>query len=105
MTRTNRLLRVLPGLILLTLFCAQSSFAQQQSSSDELKALKKEIDTIKESQAAIQKDLQEIKALLRARPATQPAAPPRDIALNIDGEPFKGDKSSKVVVVEFSDYQ
>ena len=105
MTKTKRLLTVLPGLILLTLFCAQSSFAQQQSSSEELKALKKEIDTIKESQAAIQKDLQEIKALLRARPAAQPAPAPRDIALDINGEPFKGDASVKVVVVEFSDYQ
>jgi protein-disulfide isomerase len=99
------LLRVLPGLILLTLVCAQSSFAQQQSSSEEMKTLRKEIEAIKESQAAIQKDLQEIKNLLQTRLAAQPGAAPRDIALDIGGAPFKGDKSGKVVLVEFSDYQ
>jgi septal ring factor EnvC (AmiA/AmiB activator) len=98
------LLRVLPGLILLTLFCAQSSCSRQQSSSEELKALRKEIETIKENQAAIQKDLQEVKNVL-ARLTGQPGAAPRDIALDIGGAPFKGDKSGKVVLVEFSDYQ
>jgi protein-disulfide isomerase len=70
-------------------------FAQ---SSDELKALMKEIESIK-------KDLQEIKSLLG--PGRQVAAAPEvlDIALTVANSPFKGDKNAKVMLIEFSDYQ
>jgi protein-disulfide isomerase len=99
-----RKLVVLTGLAALTFLIAQSSCTKQQSSSEELKALSKEIETLKATQTAMQKDLEEIKGALRARPA-QPGAAPRDIALDIKGKPFKGNKSGKVVLVEFSDYQ
>lgn len=89
-------------LTILTLFYAQAVPAQQPS-AEELKGLREEIKALKEGQTAIQKDLQEIKNLLRSRPA-QPAAP-RDIVLNIDGDPFKGDKNTKLVLVDFSEYQ
>src|SRR5688572_20966846 len=59
---------VFPTLLLVAL----PLFAQ---SSGDIEALKKEIQTIKEGQAAIQKDLQEIKKLLAAaqRPPQAPA--------------------------------
>ena len=72
--------------------------------SDELKALRKEVETLKDGQAAIQRDLQEIKRLLQARPAAA-AAPPQEVVLNLDGAPVKGVRSAKVTVVEFTDYQ
>jgi peptidoglycan hydrolase CwlO-like protein len=82
---------------------AQPGLTQEPPPSEELKALKKEIEALKEGQTAIQKDLQEIKNLLRA---IQPRpAEPRDVVLNIDGAPFKGDKDAKLVLVEFSEYQ
>ena len=107
MTKRKKLPAIILGLILLSLFSVQSSFAQQrQSQSDEeLKMLRKEIEAVKEGQTAIQKDVQEIKNLLKTRPAAAPSIAPSDIALNIEGEPFKGDKTAKVVLVEFSDYQ
>ena len=71
--------------------------------------LKKEIETLKEGQEAIQKELQEIKNLLRARPAQAPAAPapsaPADFILDIGENPFKGDRSARLTLVEFTDYQ
>ncbi len=61
-------------LILMTsliFFHAQPVFSQ---TADEIKSLKDEIKALKEAQIAIQKDLQEIKNLLRTRQA-QPQAP------------------------------
>lgn len=75
---------------------------------DDLKALRQEIETLKQGQSAIQKDLQEIKELLRARPAPQmvrPPAPPQDIALDLAGAPVKGATTAKLTMVEYTDYQ
>ena len=52
----------LPRSVLLILFAAQIALAQ---SGDGLKALEKEIEALKQRQLAVEKDLQEIKALLR----------------------------------------
>ena len=62
------------------------------------------MQSLKEGQAAIQKELQEIKTLLRARPAAAPADP-QNVVLSVEGAPFKGDKRAKVTLVDFSDYQ
>lgn len=80
---------------------AQPGFAQ---SSEEVKNLRKEIDALKEGQKAIQSDLQEIKNLLRGRPAAA-AAPTQEAVVSVDGAPFKGSKTAKVTLVEFTDYQ
>jgi len=68
-------------------------------------ALKKDIDKLKEGQTTIQKELEEIKNLLRARPAPAPAGPPRESVVSIDGAPFRGEKDAKVTLVDFTDYQ
>jgi protein-disulfide isomerase len=75
------------------------AFAQ---SSDELSTLRKEVDQLKEGQATIEKELQEIKNLLRARPAR---AAPQEVVLKIDGAPAKGSETATVTMVEFTDYQ
>lgn len=95
----------LVGIILL-LFCFSPAFAQTPPTApdDEIKALKQEIEAVKAGQTAIQKELAEIKNLLRTRPAGQPVAA-RDIVLDIGDAPTKGPKDAKVVLVEFSDFQ
>jgi len=93
-----RLLRgsaVVLGLVL----CA-SSLASAQSADEQVK---KDIEALKEGQQAIQKDLAEIKRLLQSRPAAADALPRDPIA--IAREPFKGNGSAKVALIEFSDYQ
>ena len=88
--------RILLGLCLLTFFCPQSGFTQ---SSEELKALRKEIEALKEGQRAIQKELQEIRNILQGKQL------PQEVVLNVADNPFKGDKNAKLALIEFSDYQ
>ena len=85
--------------VIMTLW-THSGFAQP---ADELKALRKDIETLKQGQTAIQKDLQEIKGLLQPRPTA--AAPPQEAVVSVDGAPSKGSKSAKLTLVEFTDYQ
>jgi protein-disulfide isomerase len=85
------------------IFSAQSGVAQP---SQEPLDVRKEIDALKQGQSAIQKELQEIKGLLRARPAgPAAAAAPQNVTVDLDGAPVKGAKTAKVTMVEFTDYQ
>jgi peptidoglycan hydrolase CwlO-like protein len=90
---------VLTVVTMLFFICIQPVFAQ---STDEINALKKEVDALKEGQKAIQKDIQEIKNQLSAR-----QAPPefKEAVIDLDDNPFKGDKNAKLTLVEFSDFQ
>lgn len=98
---TKKLSGLLLGLILLILFAPHHGSAQP---SEELKALQKEISALKEGQAAIRQELQEIKGLLRARQTPQPAEP-QNVVLSVNNSPFRGDRSAKLTLIEFSDYQ
>jgi len=109
MTNRKHFVTIISALILLTLSCAASSMAQRKPTrtNEELKALRQEIESLKEGQAAIQKTLDEIKELLKTKSVAtqpQPTAPPQ-IFLDIAGAPIKGDKNARVVLVDFSDYQ
>jgi protein-disulfide isomerase len=73
----------------------------QTSAADE--QMKKDIEALKAGQQAIQNDLAEIKRLLQSRPVAADALPKDPIA--IASEPFKGNGTAKVALIEFSDYQ
>jgi len=92
----------LAALAVLALSDTQPGFTQE--AGDELKALRQEIEALRNGQAAMQKDLQEIKTLLRARPSPAPAEP-RDVVLRVDDSPVKGERQAKVTLIDFSDYQ
>jgi protein-disulfide isomerase len=87
------------GLILASVLSAQVVFAQQPTTED----LKKEIEAVKEGLKAIQKDVQEIKALLQSR--LGPPPPPQNVVLDLGKNAFKGERTAKLTLVEFSDYQ
>jgi len=101
---------VLLVLTILFLFHTQPGFTQ---TSDEIKAIKEDIKTLKEGQMKIQKDLQEIKDLVtKKRSQDRPqrkqvqARPEfKEALVNVDGDPYKGDKNVKLAIIEFSDYQ
>jgi len=101
---------VLSVLTILFLFHTQPGFTR---TSDEIKAIKEDIKTIKEGQMKIQKDLQEIKDLVTKkrsqdrpeRKQAQAQAEFKEALINIDGDPYKGDKNAKLAIIEFSDYQ
>ena len=73
----------------------------------EIQALRREVEGLKAGQQGLQKDLQEIKTLLQARPAGGGNAPavPQNVVLESDGAIMKGEKSAKLALVEFTDYQ
>jgi hypothetical protein len=94
----NKFFTVSSVAILLLLF-AQPGFSQK---SKELDTIKEDVKTLKEGQQAIQKEIQAIKNQLKAKPAP---AEFKETIINVDGDPFKGSKDTKLAVIEFSDYQ
>ena len=101
---TTKCFTVICQLSLLTLLYGTPGFAQG-TSGEGVNDLKEEIEALKEGQKAIQKELQEIKSLLRARQAPAPVPTPREFVLDLSGSPFKGDEKAKLTLVEFTDYQ
>ena len=86
----------------LTLLFTQPGLAQP---SDEVRALRKEVEALKEGQTAIRKSLQELKDLLRGGAQAARPPEPQNVVLSVDGSPFMGSKDAKVTLFEFSDYQ
>lgn len=90
---------VLPSMALIGCLLAVPLSARQEPAAPDLAG---DIATLKESVKAIQKDLQEIKALLLARPT---AGPPASVVLDPGSNQFKGEPTAKLTLIEFSDYQ
>jgi protein-disulfide isomerase len=80
-------------------FQVQPVFSQ---SAEELKSPKDQVKSLKDGQAGVKKDLQDVKAQLTTKPASGEI---NETVINVDGDPFKGSKDAKVAVIEFSDYQ
>ena len=77
-------------------------------SSDDLKALRQEIESLKAGIGAVQRDVQDIKNLLQG--LRQPAAPPSPITpeameMSVTNAYAKGGPGARLVLVEFSDFQ
>jgi len=95
----------LVGLLAVSLMAPGRVAAQ---SGDELKALRQEIESLKAGIGAVQRDLQDIKALLQgARAAAGPPSPvvPESIELSVGNAYAKGGTGARLVLVEFSDFQ
>ena len=88
------------------LIALNASFAMAQS-ADDIATLRKDIEALKQGQAAVLRELQQIKTLLSAgAPAPRAAAgPPSEVTLTVGDGPSKGKKDAKITLVEFTDYQ
>ncbi len=79
----------------------QMCLAQSNNQSEDIKTLIKEIQEMKASQEAMQKDITAIKERLIPKPP-----PPFEGAdISIQGDPVMGSKDARVTLVEFTDYQ
>jgi peptidoglycan hydrolase CwlO-like protein len=86
-------------LTMLFIFSAQICFAQ---TTGEIDGMKKDISALKEGQQAIQKEIAEIKTILKQKPAQTEF---KETVINVENDPSKGDKKAKLALIEFSDYQ
>src|SRR3990167_6813950 len=86
----------------MTLFLIAPGMGLGQS-SEELKALKRELEEIRKGQSAIQKELEGIKGLLQPR-QPPPSVQPINVVFATDSDPSKGNNSAKVALIEFTDY-
>jgi protein-disulfide isomerase len=76
--------------------------------TSQVETLEKEIEALKQGQASLRKELQELKsAILGARqpPLLQDKGVSTGTLVNVADAVFKGGKESRVTIVEFSDYQ
>jgi protein-disulfide isomerase len=79
-------------------------------SGDDVKALRQEIEALKGSIGAVQRDVQEIKTMLQGALGGRQAGPPPPVApesleLSVADAYAKGGPGSRLVLVEFSDFQ
>ena len=92
---------------LATVLALGGGTGEAQTSEQVLGEMRKEMEALKEGQKGIQRELQEIKTLLRARPTADAPSDdnPQNLVLNLDGAAVKGNKNAKLVLVDFTDYQ
>lgn len=91
---------ILLSMILMILLFSRPSWSQ---TSEEFKNLSKEVEDLKENQKAIQRDLQQIKSILRSRGLLDEVPP--NLFIDISGRPFKGERNARLTMIEFSEYQ
>ena len=85
------------------------SLSPPQSQSDEITALKRQVQELKAQQTAMERDLETIKSILQglAQPRAQagPAADPFvNKSITLANQPTRGNAGAKVTLVEVSDY-
>jgi hypothetical protein len=102
---------MITALVLAAFLLIPPTVAPAAAQSDaEINKLRQEIEGLKDSQEKIERDIEIIKNVLRGilagqargREAPEPAKP---VVLSVEGKPFKGERSAKLTLVDFSDYQ
>ena len=73
-------------------------------SSEDLKALGREIAELRAGQKAIQRDLQRLRVILHAM-GEAPPLEPENVVVGVDGAWAKGESAARLTIIEFADYQ
>jgi protein-disulfide isomerase len=90
---------LLPAAIVAAMSWSVPATAQEPTNAE----LKKDIERLSDGLKAMQKDLQDIKAMLQRGAA--PAGAQNVVTIDLANSPVKGDTGAKVTLVEYSDYQ
>ena len=72
-------------------------------SGDELRALQSEVAALKQRQLALEKELDELRSVLRRM--TSPARDADNVVIDLAGHPSKGAADAALTLVEFSDFE
>jgi protein-disulfide isomerase len=92
--------------LLLLIFVA-GSLAGQVPSSPKPVSVEEQIESLRQGQAQMMRELEEIKAMLKSGAAAGPALkaqPQAHVVANVTGEPFRGDPKARVAIMEYSDF-
>jgi len=88
------------------LSCALVPFAVPAQDEADLRS---QIEALRQGQESMQRQLEEIKALLQQRPAAPPARPPgpevAGVVFDLGDNPIRGSAGAPLTLVEFTDYQ
>jgi hypothetical protein len=87
------------------LYFGTAAPAGAQSTEELVRSLRKEIEALKEGQASMRREIQELRDALRAQEARQAPPAPHNIALTLDGAPVRGDGRARLILIDFTDYQ
>jgi protein-disulfide isomerase len=86
------------------LSASSNARSDDASSSGDLKSIRQEIESLKKGQDEILKQMEDIKKLLTAK-AEKPAVRDIKVDISLKGEPMRGNKDAKIVLLEYSEYQ
>lgn len=101
--------RYLAVTLAIPLALAAAGTPARAQTSSELAEFRRQIEDLRATQLAIQKDVQDIKAILLRVTESAPTArgPVTEVSLDVPvaGRPMRGSPQATVAIVEFSDYQ
>ena len=95
----------LVGAVMLLAALALASPAATAQQADDLSSLRRDVDALKEEQAKIRSELQVIREMLQGRGGAALPDQPKDLVLALGDDPAKGDRTARLVLVDFTDYQ
>jgi protein-disulfide isomerase len=83
--------------------------SEKHANSEPPASIQQQLDALREGQDRLFKELEQIRALLQEKSdkitvAPAPPPPSKLITLNLKGEPFRGEASARVAIVEYSDF-
>lgn len=97
---------LLAGLVAPAALAGAQDAAPTGSGAAAVEQMRSDIEALKKGQEAMQKSLEEIKALLhKSPPPARPAQAVPNVTIDLAGHPFEGASEARLAVVEVSDYQ
>jgi len=107
-TSKSRLLtyRLSVSVLVIALILIGPQLASAQRPNRQQNEMKREIEALKQGQAVLQNELQEVKKIMLLLAGGKPSPElARPETINIANSPSVGEQGARLVVVEFSDYQ
>lgn len=79
-----------------------SRIAVTQSQTD-LEAIRNELESIKKNQESLQREIESLKRAMRG--GQRPADTFQPTVVDVGNDPYKGELTAKLTLIDFSDYQ